>query len=259
MTLVDRVITQLRHHHEQLAALVPTLDDAALSAPSAASEWQVHDVLSHLGSGAEISLRPLAAAATGTAPPPADNQSVWDRWNASTPRDQAVNLLEHDARLVETLEGLSAEERESLTVDLGFLPAPVPLAMAAGMRLNEVALHTWDVLAGLDPDVRLDADSAEVLLELFTGPLSMMMGWAGKPDAISHRAVVAFEGHGLAIDETVELVAEPPVAPTATFTGPAEAAVRLLSGRLTPAYTPDDVEVSGNLTLDELRLVFPGY
>ena len=47
--------------------------------------------------------------------------------------------------------------------------------------------------------------------------------------------------------------------PTATFTGPLEAAIRLLSGRLTAQHTADDVHVSGNVTLDDLRRVFPGY
>ena len=46
---------------------------------------------------------------------------------------------------------------------------------------------------------------------------------------------------------------------TATFTGPLEAAVRLLSGRLKPEFTADGVGVTGNVTLDELRKVFPGY
>ena len=46
---------------------------------------------------------------------------------------------------------------------------------------------------------------------------------------------------------------------TATFSGPLEAAIRLLSGRLKPEFTPAGVDVSGNVTLDELRKVFPGY
>jgi uncharacterized protein (TIGR03083 family) len=259
MTLVDRVIHSLRHHHDRLAAIVPTLDDEALTSPSAATEWRLCDVLSHLGSGAEISLRPIAAAATGTAVPESSNEAVWDRWNAMSPRDQAIGFVEHDQRLVETLEGLDHDARASLQVDLGFLPAPVPLEMAAGMRLNEVALHTWDVLAGLDAGVGLDDEAAEVLLELLCGPLGMLLSWTGKPDNLAERAVVAFEGHGLTIAESVSLVNEPPIAPTAHFTGPVEAAVRLIAGRLGPTYTPESVAVSGNVTLDELRTVFPGF
>lgn len=258
-SLADRTIAALRSTSDQLATTVAGLTDDQLGGPSGSSDWSIAQVLSHLGSGAEITLRPLAAAATGTPVPEADNQAVWDRWNASSPRDQAINVLEHDLRLVETLESLDAEERETLTVDLGFLPAPVPLAMAAGMRLNEVALHAWDVEVAFDPAATVDAESAEVLLELFSGPLSMMMAWASKPGAAPESAVVAMLGHGLAIGESVALVAEPPVAPTATFVGDAEAAVRLLSGRLAPEHTPEGVDVTGNVTLDDLRGVFPGY
>ncbi len=48
-------------------------------------------------------------------------------------------------------------------------------------------------------------------------------------------------------------------APTATFTGPLEAAMRLIAGRLGPTHTPSDVTVTGNVTLEDLRAVFPGY
>ncbi|WP_148613072.1 maleylpyruvate isomerase family mycothiol-dependent enzyme [Nocardioides rubriscoriae] len=259
MNLVDRVIHSLRAHHDQLATLVTTLDEAGLTRPSAATEWRVCDVLSHLGSGAEIMLRPLAAAVAGTPVPEGANQEVWDRWNALSPVDQALGFVEHDRRLVETLEGLDHDVRASLLVDLGFLPTPVPLVVAAGMRLNEVALHHWDVVAGLDATATLDRDAAEVLLELFCGPLAVLLGWVGRPEALDEVAVVAFEHHGLTIAEDVALVAEPPMAPTAFFTGPVEAAVRLIAGRLGPAHTPEEVAVSGNVTLDDLRRVFAGY
>jgi hypothetical protein len=41
--------------------------------------------------------------------------------------------------------------------------------------------------------------------------------------------------------------------------GPADAVARLISGRLTPRWTPGGVSVSGNVDLDDLRRVFPGY
>jgi len=49
------------------------------------------------------------------------------------------------------------------------------------------------------------------------------------------------------------------VEPTATFDGPLEVGIRLLSGRLKPQYTPAGVEVTGNVSLEDLRKVFPGY
>ncbi|MBB6625996.1 maleylpyruvate isomerase family mycothiol-dependent enzyme [Nocardioides sp. KIGAM211] len=251
--LADRSIAALRAHHDELAALVATLDDDALAGPSGASEWTVAQVLSHLGSGAEINL----GSVTGT---PTDNQQVWDRWDAASPREQADGFVEHDARLVETFEAYDADERATRTVDLGFLPEPVPLVTALGMRLNEVAAHAWDVTVGIDPAATLRADSAALLAEHFSGGIGFLLGFVGKPDRLAEPATVALgdSGYAVVVDDGVRLVTEAG-APTATLEGPLEAGVRLLSGRLKPEHTPAGVDVSGNVTLAQLREVFPGY
>jgi hypothetical protein len=69
---------------------------------------------------------------------------------------------------------------------------------------------------------------------------------------------LAGSGFALSITDTVALTAAA-ADPTATFTGPLEAALRMLEGRLGPTYTPAGVTVTGNVTLDELRAVFPGF
>jgi hypothetical protein len=185
---------------------------------------------------------------------------VWDRWNALTPRDQASEFLEQDATLLRTLEGLTPGQREKLEIKLGFLPAPLPLATVAGMRLNEAAQHSWDVRVALDPAATLDSDSADVLLEHFTGGMGFLLGFIGEPDQVSQPARVAIEGTDvvIGIGDQVSL-STPATGATAAFRGQPEAAVRLLCGRLTSPYTPEGVEVTGNLTLDDLRRVFPGF
>ncbi|MCW2494418.1 maleylpyruvate isomerase family mycothiol-dependent enzyme [Jatrophihabitans sp.] len=260
-SLAERTIAALRTNHDVLAALVPTLSAEQLNGPSGASEWPVAQVLSHLGSGAEITLAGFSAALNGTpAPEQSFNESVWDRWNAASPQEQAEWFLEHNAALVETLEALPAEVRESLEIKLGFLPAPIPLAAAAGMRLNEAAQHSWDVRVAFDPTATLAEDAAAVLAEQFGGTLNFLLGFTSKADALTVPAVVAIgdTGYGLEITDTV--AATPAVAdPTATFDGPLEAALRLISGRLGPDYTPEGLTVTGNVSLDDLRRVFPGF
>jgi uncharacterized protein (TIGR03083 family) len=255
--LVDRTIAALRANHDMLATLVPGLPDEALTGASGASEWTVAQVLSHLGSGAEITIKPIATAA-GLPVEAEDNQAVWARWDASSPVDQSAGLIEHDTRLVELLEGLTAQQRADLRIDLGFLPEPVPLVVALGMRLNEVAAHAWDVRVGLDPQAGIDPESAELLLELYAGPLGFLLGFAAKPDQLSEEARVAVPGGGIVVTDAVSVVTELSD-PTATFEGPAEAAARLLTGRLKPEFTPEGVQVTGNVSLDDLRKVFPGY
>lgn len=255
-TLVDRTIAAIRTEHDTLVMLLPNLGTDQLEGPSGASEWTVAQVLSHLGSGAEIGRAPIARAA-GEQVAAADNEAIWARWDAAGPVDQAAGFVEHDTRWLETVEGLSAAQRESLQVDLGFLPEPVPLVVALGMRLNEIANHSWDVRVGLDPSAQLHAESAEVLVELFSGPLAFILGFSAKPDELDGEARVAATGGGLLVGDAVAVV--PSVDdPTATLGGEPEALIRLLNGRLKEPYA-DGVTVEGNVTLDDLRRVFPGY
>jgi uncharacterized protein (TIGR03083 family) len=259
-SLAHRTIADLRTLHDELAALVPTLTEAQLTGPSGASEWTVAQVLSHLGSGSEIGLATFQAALTGAPGPGSEfNQGVWDRWNAMDPHDQATGFVEHDARLVEAAEALTPEQREGLQINLGFGPSALAIATFAGMRLNEVALHSWDVRVALDPKAALSEESAEVLVEHFSGEMVFLLGFLGKADVLAEPAVVDVHGRGLVVSTSVSLSSAADDQATADFAGPLEAFVRLIGGRLKPAYTPADVSVSGNVSLDDLRRVFPGF
>lgn len=247
-SLVDRALEALRAEHDSLAGLQP-LSDVQLAAQSGASEWTVAAVLSHLGSGAEINRRAIAKAA-GEAVSDEPNEQIWARWDGSSPAEQAAAFVEHDAAYLRT----AAAQHETLVVDLGFLPEPVPLIVPVAMRLNEVANHSWDVRVGLDPSAEVLPTSAPVIVELFEGPLAFLLGFAAKPDQVSSPVRLAVPGGGVVIDGGVSVVSSPPEDPTASLAGPPGATVRLLSGRLRAGDT-----VSGNVTLDELRRVFPGY
>ena len=254
--LVDRTITALRAEHDTLAGLVSTLTDDQLAATSGAAEWTVAQALSHLGSSAEIGRAPIARAA-GQTVAAEDNQTIWARWDTSAPRAQAEGFLEHNSRWLDTVEAFTPEQRSALTVDLGFLPEPVPLATALGMRLNEVANHSWDVRVALDPHAGVDAVSAEVLLDLLAGPVGFMLSFIAKPAELAGPVSVAIPGAGVVIDDTVTVI-DHLESPSATFNGPPEAFIRLVSGRLKPPHD-NGVTVKGNATLDDLRRVFPGY
>lgn len=252
--LADRTIAALRAHHDDLERLVTGgLGEGHLAARSGSQGWTVAQVLSHLGSAAEIGLATLVDVDV-------DNQSVWDRWNALPPEQQAKEFVEHSRAIVEHLESLGPEDRTTRTVDLGFLPEPVPLTTLLGMRLVESAHHTWDVRAAFDLDATLPAGVAPLLAEHYAGGLAFLLGFTGKADELSEPATVVLgdSGYALEIGESARLTTSP-AAPTATFAGPLEAALRLVTGRLAPEYTQNDVRVTGNVTLDDLRRVFPGY
>jgi uncharacterized protein (TIGR03083 family) len=258
-SLADQTIAALRQLHDELADLIPSLTLTQLTGPSGASDWTIAQVLSHLGSGAEIGVATYRAALeTAPEPGPDFNQSVWDRWDAMSPDDQAVNFLESDATLVGLIEALTSDQRENLQVKLGFIPSPLSVATIAGMRLNEVALHAWDIQVALNAEATLNEGAAEILAQQLSGAMDFMLGFIGKADALPQSTVVDAHGFGLVIDQTVSLA--PKVeGPTATFEGPIESLIRLIGGRLSDANTPAAVKVEGNVSLKELRLVFPGF
>jgi len=260
----DRAISALRTGHDSLSGLVQTLTPEQIAGPSGgASEWSVAQVLSHLGSGAEIGLAGLEASLSDAPAPGSDfNHSVWDRWNAKAPQDQAADFVKANEALVLRYEGLDEQTRETARVKLSFLPAPIDIATSAAFRLNEFTLHTWDVKVGLDDAATLAPEAVELLFDV--APYTF--GWLGKPGSVLDGRSVEVHvqtadparDFGLLIGEKAEL-ADRPADADAVLTLPAESWLRLVSGRLAPARTPDGVSVSGAITLEQLRQIFPGY
>lgn len=263
MSTADATIEALRAGDDELRPVVEGLTDEQLTGPSAASEWDVSQVVSHLGSGAVITLAGLEAALDGRPNPGMDaNRAVWARWDAMGAQERRTEFLAANTALLERYEGLDDDVRSSLRVDLGFLPEPVDLATAAGMRLNEFALHSWDVRVALDEGAVVHPDAVPLLVD----QAGMRLGWIAKPAAVlaGRTADVAVRltdperAFGLSLSESASL-GEVPQQPDTTLEAPAEAWLRLITGRLAPRWTPASVHVDGALTLDELRAVFPGY
>jgi uncharacterized protein (TIGR03083 family) len=259
----DETIQALRSGHDDLAALVRGFSADDLARPSGASKWDISQVLSHLGSGAEINLAGLNGAVEGTGAPGGEfNKGVWARWDAMSREERAERFLVADEELVARYEGLDAQTRQNLRIDLGFLPMPVDVAAAGGLRLNEVAHHAWDVKVAFDPAATLAPEATPLLFD----QVDLLIGFAGRADAVDHRPVRLAvrttspeRSFGLEVDERVTLT-EPPATPDATLTAPAEWWLRLVAGRHAPEHTPDGVTLTGDsLTLDDLRRVFPGF
>ena len=118
-------IAVLRESHERLAGLVEPLTPEQVRARSFCTDWSIAQVLSHIGSGAEISLLMLPGAlGEGEPAGPESFQAVWDVWNAKTPDAQAADALAADERQVATLEQLTDEQYDA------FLKGEHPIADA---------------------------------------------------------------------------------------------------------------------------------
>jgi uncharacterized protein (TIGR03083 family) len=273
-------ISALRHSHDRLQAGVEALDLAQLERRSYAGEWSIAQVLSHLGSQAEIFGLFLDAGLTGQDPPGGEEfVPIWDSWNGKDPQAQASDALRADEATLERFESLDAGEQARL--HLKVFGMELGAAGLARMRVGEHAIHTWDVLVALDPSATVAPDAVALLIDT----LGQLAAMAGKPDGKRRRVRVSTTNPDrqfiLETGEAVTLTAsdggvtpEPDDSephdsephdsePHDSEQGPselrlpAEAFVRLVYGRMDAAHTPP-VEVAG-VDLDELRQIFPGF
>src|SRR5580658_9870379 len=157
-------IAALRNSHERLASLVEPLSSEQLPGQSYCRDWSVAQVLSHLGSGAEIALMSLPGA-LGQAEPVdrAAFQPVWDVWNAKSPDEQAADCLTWDEKYVRALEQLSDNELAGISMPF-FGGMVLDATGMVGLRLGEHALHTWDVAVTRDPAAPVSPDAVDLLI-----------------------------------------------------------------------------------------------
>ena len=253
-------ISALRHSHDRLRASVEPLGPDQLTQRSYPSEWTIAQVLSHLGSQAEIFGLMLEAGLAGQEPPGREEfPPIWDRWNAKDPQAQASDALSADQATLERLESMDAGERERLHLKL--FGMDIDAAGFARMRVSEHAVHTWDVLVALDPAATLAPDAVALLIDT----LPQVAGRSAKPDGQQRKVRVSTtDPEREFILETGDEVTLTPSAGAATpepglseLRLPAEALIRLIYGRLDEAHTPP-AETAG-VELDELRQIFRGF
>jgi uncharacterized protein (TIGR03083 family) len=252
---MDNPLAALRGSVGRLHQLSRGLDDSALEAQSYCTEWTIADVLSHLGSGAVIMRRQLEDTLRGDTTPGDFAPSVWDVWNAKTPRAKADDALVADQGLLEALEAMSEAERDRFVLSMG--PMSLDFEHAVAMRLNEHAMHTWDIEVVFDDGAHLPHDVAAVVVD----NLEVIARFAARPTGDVQAIVVRtsdperFFTLDLAADAVT--LAAGAAAAESDIGLPAEAFGRLVYGRLDPAHTP---EVTGDSALlGTLRAVFPGF
>jgi uncharacterized protein (TIGR03083 family) len=253
------VIAALRNSHERLAALVRPLSPEQLRDQSYDSEWSVAQVLSHMGSGAEIGLMMLPAALGRGEPPDREAfPAVWDVWNAKSPEDQAADALAWDEKGIQALEQLSDEELAGINLDMfGMQLDAVGLTM---LRLGEHALHTWDVAASFDPAATVAPDAVALLIDNVPRFLAPRLGHApAGPFRVRIRSTEPERDYLFIAADPISVADWPGDGGGAEseISMPSEALLRLAYGRLDPGHTPAAVEADP-VYLDRLREVFPG-
>lgn len=250
------LINAYRRSHDEASAQVAAFDEGDLLRASGASEWNVAQVLSHLGSSSEIALSTLRSGAAD----PSASAPVWARWNAMASEAQAREFVRAEKELVRALEALDDAHITSSRINLGFLPMPVDVATFVAMRLSEVGLHRWDVDVAFRPNATVASYLVPILLtgirekapmlarpERFTG--SVTFDLTDRDGALTLHVTASGVSMTNDDDEGAGTVVHLP----------AESFVRLTSGRLRPENTPTSLKIEGELSLDEIRRIFPGY
>lgn len=241
------------------AASAPfTPDD--LARPSFASEWTVAQVLSHLGSAAEISstLLERGVAGSGEGPQVQQLRPIWARWDAMPPSEQRSAWLAADARHRDLLSGLDEAQLDDVRVP--YFSGLLDITTYAGYRLSEQSIHAWDVEVSFDDAAVIPATEVDLLLERIDlvatrfrdgdtfasiGPQQIVVDTTDRPGTMM-------------LDIGTELHVYPCAASgsTGSITGTAEEFVRLVYGR---HRTRDTIAADGETTLQQLVSLFPGY
>jgi uncharacterized protein (TIGR03083 family) len=254
------LITTLRTLHDDLAARTLELSPDQLRERSYDTEWLVADVLSHLGSGAELALLRLRTGAEDS-PSAEESAQVWAKWNALTPEQQAVEAIAAEEEYVAALEACDDSTLDGLRRQLAGLDLEAKHMLS--LRVSEQAMHGWDVAVAFDESATVPAVALPAIFDM----LWMTLRFAAQPyDGELRVRILTTEPNRDHVFEFAQ--GEARLTPTDQDTDtsaldgelqlPAEALLRLFYGRLDPRHTPAYTATDDTL-LDRLRSIFKGF
>jgi uncharacterized protein (TIGR03083 family) len=251
--------TALRSSHRRLEEATRPLTDEEIAGPSYCTDWSTAQVLSHIGSGAQIFGLMLDAGLAGAETPGREEFSrIWDVWNAMSPTDQARNSIIADEAFLDRLAAIPADQLDAMQMTL--FGGAADATRLLGMRLSEHAIHTWDVIVIRDPDAEVAGDAVSWMVDWLDPAARRSGNTQGGALEVDITTTDPDRAFRLSVSDTVKLLPAgadmPPAA--AAVRMPASALVRLAYGRLDPEHTPPTVETD-EIDLDTLRRIFPGF
>jgi uncharacterized protein (TIGR03083 family) len=249
-------IAALRRSQDQLVSLVRLLTAEQLRGRSY-HDWTIAEVLGHMGSQAEIFMEWLTAAVEETEPPGREfMQPIWDAWNARSPEEQVAEGIDVNERLVRRFEGLTDDQLSRMHLNL--FGMELDGAGLPRLRLAEHAVHTWDIAVALEPTAQIAPDAVALLITTLAGIGNRVGSPQGKSFRLHVQTTAPEKEFSLQVGDEVELTEWTGGAANGDLRIPAEALLRLVYGRLDPDHTPP-ILLTGGLTLDDLRQIFPGF
>jgi uncharacterized protein (TIGR03083 family) len=262
MSSTADVQTALWASHHRLDAATQSLTQAEIAGPSYCSDWSTAQVLSHIGSGAQIfGLLLDAGLSGGEAPGREEFAKIWDVWNAMSSDEQAKSSLVADSAFLQRVDAVPDEQLDALQMNL--FGAPADASRLLRMRLNEHAIHTWDVIVIREPSAEVSPDAVSFMIDSLDQVAARSGATVGGPIEVDITTSAPDRAYRLSVGETVTLrragtAGDDATPATATVRMPSESLVRLVYGRLDAEHTPASVEADG-IDLNALRAVFPGF
>lgn len=249
-------IEALSHSYKRLCELVVGADLATLTSPSGCSEWTIAQLLSHLGSGAEIFSANLDGFVDdGVLPTMERYEAIWAQWDALDPLAQARRWHEEDGSLIERLCNGRGELDGFEATLFGFYPADG--AGFVRLRLGEHALHLLDVEVTAERHASILPDAVELLVTHFAhlAPFLARVGegeGAMRPPTLVVDTYEPSRRFRFAVTDRLVVEASPGAPPDLTI--PAEALIRVITGR-----TRLGAPIEHTAMLEALSSLFPGF
>ncbi len=193
MTSVESQIELVKTLVSDISGLVGTLSSEQLALPSACAEWQVQDVVSHLVGGAERQIDSMRRGRAGDAGPPEGFTPLESSAMSSTNAQRDIQRRQQLAgglvpafdefydRLYQEMDGFNPDGWDIPCWHLrrGAMPA----ADYVELRIQELAIHDWDIRKALEPEPSLHPDSIDPLLSMAPKWLRMCFRPGEKLDA----------------------------------------------------------------------------
>jgi uncharacterized protein (TIGR03086 family) len=143
---MDDLVAMLARCFDDAAAVVASAEPALLAGPTPCREWNVQDLIDHMGGSTEY----LLAATEGRAPAPRSGVTARDYRTSGTAALEAVRR-----------PGATELRCQS---PIGF-EWSVGEAMAGVMM--DTLVHTWDLATALGRPIDLDADAVDTCVAMF--------------------------------------------------------------------------------------------
>ena len=166
---MSELIELVNSEASRLGGFLSQLDEASWSRDSACEGWKVGDVLGHLASGGATWANTITRAINGDAGPPEGGAFLQPGERGSSVIAQAAIAINQEmgAKLLDTfsegydrlrqvMAGLKPEDWDKPCFHRR---GPMPLRDYVAVRLQELAVHSWDIRSGLDPSAQISQET----------------------------------------------------------------------------------------------------